>query len=66
MEKELRVKAPADFHVHLRQGDMCSLVTPLVYAGGFRLAYVMVCASFHLQFKRSFQTGCHSLISRLL
>lgn len=39
---EIRVKAPADFHVHLRQDEMCKLVTPLVRQGGFGLAYVMV------------------------
>ncbi|KAI5125049.1 hypothetical protein M0805_007473 [Coniferiporia weirii] len=39
--KEIRVKSPADFHVHLRQDEMCSLVAPLVRKGGFKLAYVM-------------------------
>jgi dihydroorotase len=42
------VNSPADFHVHLRQGDLCSLVTPHVRKGGFTLAYVMV--SFFLLF----------------
>ncbi|PAV20968.1 dihydroorotase [Pyrrhoderma noxium] len=37
----IKLKSPADFHVHLRQDEMCSLVTPLVRAGGFKLAYVM-------------------------
>ncbi|THH10092.1 hypothetical protein EW145_g1568 [Phellinidium pouzarii] len=41
MVTEIRVKSPADFHVHLRQNEMCSLVTPLVREGGFKLAYVM-------------------------
>ena len=31
-----------DFHVHLRQGAMMKLVTPLLSQGGCRLAYVMV------------------------
>jgi len=35
------VTAPADFHVHLRQGKMSELVTPHVRLGGFTLAYVM-------------------------
>ncbi|KAF9221928.1 Dihydroorotase [Gyrodon lividus] len=35
------VESPADFHVHLRQGDLSSLVTPHVRQGGFDLAYVM-------------------------
>ncbi|THH20141.1 hypothetical protein EW146_g1153 [Bondarzewia mesenterica] len=35
------VSSPADFHVHLRQGDFSSLVTPHVRLGGFQLAYVM-------------------------
>lgn len=36
------VQSPADFHVHLRQGDLAELVTPHVRKGGFTLAYVMV------------------------
>jgi len=38
----ITVKAPADFHVHLRQGELSKLVTPHVRKGGFTLAYVMV------------------------
>jgi dihydroorotase len=38
----ISVLSPADFHVHLRQGDLSELVTPHVRQGGFRLAYVMV------------------------
>ena len=38
---ELSVPAPADFHVHLRQGSMCELVTPHVALGGMTLGYVM-------------------------
>jgi dihydroorotase len=38
----ISVPAPADFHVHLRQGDLSQLVTPHVRKGGFQLAYVMV------------------------
>lgn len=38
----ISVSSPADFHVHLRQGDLSQLVTPHVREGGFRLAYVMV------------------------
>ena len=36
--------SPADlsFHVHLRQGAMCELVTPHVRQGGIHTAYVMV------------------------
>ncbi|KAH9981853.1 Dihydroorotase [Russula compacta] len=37
----ISVSSPADFHVHLRQGDLSELVTPHVREGGFRLAYVM-------------------------
>ncbi|KAF9651054.1 Dihydroorotase [Thelephora ganbajun] len=37
----IAVKAPADFHVHLRQGEFSKLVTPHVKKGGFILAYVM-------------------------
>lgn len=38
----ISVTAPADFHVHLRQDELCALVTPHVRKGGFTLAYVMV------------------------
>ncbi|KAF8491420.1 hypothetical protein JB92DRAFT_3006168 [Gautieria morchelliformis] len=41
MAETLRIPAPADFHVHLRQGTLCSLVAPHVRKGGFKLAYVM-------------------------
>ncbi|KAJ3554606.1 hypothetical protein NM688_g3019 [Phlebia brevispora] len=37
----IRVVAPADFHVHLRQGSFSELVTKHVRKGGFTLAYVM-------------------------
>ncbi|EGO01695.1 hypothetical protein SERLA73DRAFT_166222 [Serpula lacrymans var. lacrymans S7.3] len=37
----LQICSPADFHVHLRQGALCELVTPHVRTGGFTLAYVM-------------------------
>lgn len=32
----------ASYHVHVRQGPMCELVTPHVAKGGIRTAYVMV------------------------
>ncbi|GJJ07447.1 hypothetical protein Clacol_001649 [Clathrus columnatus] len=41
MRDRIEIPAPADFHVHLRQGPMCSLVTPHIRAGGICLAYVM-------------------------
>jgi hypothetical protein len=41
-QNQISVVAPADFHVHLRQGDLCSLVTPHIREGGFSLVYVMV------------------------
>ncbi|KAF7980946.1 hypothetical protein HWV62_36179 [Athelia sp. TMB] len=37
----ISLPAPADWHVHLRQGALSSLVTPHVRKGGFHLAYVM-------------------------
>ncbi|KAJ3511549.1 hypothetical protein NLJ89_g4033 [Agrocybe chaxingu] len=37
----ISIKSPADFHVHLRQGSICRLITPHVRKGGFDLAYVM-------------------------
>ncbi|KZP12089.1 Dihydroorotase [Athelia psychrophila] len=41
MATTIALPAPADFHVHLRQGDLSKLVTPHVRKGGFHLAYVM-------------------------
>jgi len=41
-DQVIAVPSPADFHVHLRQGDLSNLVTPHVLQGGFHLAYVMV------------------------
>ncbi|KAK0206736.1 Dihydroorotase [Desarmillaria ectypa] len=41
MSTTLFVPSPADFHVHLRQGSFCQLVTPHVRKGGFNVAYVM-------------------------
>ncbi|KAJ7638559.1 Dihydroorotase [Roridomyces roridus] len=37
----ISIPSPADFHVHLRQGKIASIVTPHVRKGGFTLAYVM-------------------------
>ncbi|KAH7930017.1 dihydroorotase [Leucogyrophana mollusca] len=37
----VEIKSPADFHVHLRQGELSKVVTPHVRKGGFDLAYVM-------------------------
>ncbi|TDL29450.1 Dihydroorotase [Rickenella mellea] len=37
----IHVPSPVDFHVHLRQGQLCSVVTPHVRKGGFKAAYVM-------------------------
>ncbi|KAI5452571.1 dihydroorotase [Naganishia albida] len=38
---QITIPAPADFHVHLRQGAMSELVTPHVALGGIKTAYVM-------------------------
>ena len=40
--EEINITYPADFHTHLRDGQLAELVTPLVRQGGFKLAYVMV------------------------
>lgn len=40
-QDSITLAAPADFHVHLRQGPLCSLIAPHVSAGGISLAYVM-------------------------
>ncbi|KAH7916152.1 dihydroorotase [Hygrophoropsis aurantiaca] len=37
----IEIRSPADFHVHLRQGELSKVVTPHVKQGGFKLAYVM-------------------------
>ncbi|KAH9938615.1 Dihydroorotase [Fomitopsis serialis] len=41
MSDSLAIAAPADFHVHLRQGEFAAFLAPHVRKGGFRLAYVM-------------------------
>ncbi|WVR08445.1 dihydroorotase, homodimeric type [Kwoniella sp. DSM 27419] len=41
MSDQIVLASPADFHVHVRQGKMCELVTPQVAKGGVRTAYVM-------------------------
>lgn len=46
MSDLIEVHGAADFHVHLRQGTLSSLVTPHVRRGGFGLAYVMVCSGY--------------------
>ncbi|KAK0529087.1 dihydroorotase [Tilletia horrida] len=38
---EITVSSPFDAHVHLRQGDMCTLIAPHVAQGGMHTAYVM-------------------------
>jgi hypothetical protein len=40
--KEIVIPSPADFHSHLRQGELMKLVAPHVHKGGVDLAYVMV------------------------
>lgn len=42
MSECIKILSPADFHVHLRQKPLVSLVTPHIRQGGFNLAYVMV------------------------
>ncbi|KEZ42851.1 Dihydroorotase [Scedosporium apiospermum] len=39
--QSLELPATADFHVHLRQGDMMKLVTPTIRKGGVDTVYVM-------------------------
>lgn len=38
----VELPAVADFHVHLRDGEMLKTVVPTVRQGGASLAYVMV------------------------
>jgi dihydroorotase len=38
----LELPASADFHVHLRDGEMMAAVTPTIRAGGVDTVYVMV------------------------
>lgn len=42
MSSELTIEQPGDFHCHLRQSEMCNLVTPLVSRGGIETCLVMV------------------------
>ena len=39
----LELPASADFHVHLRDGDMMKAVTPTIRKGGVDTVYVYVC-----------------------
>ena len=39
---EIVVDTLADFHVHLRQGDMCKAVVPQIQKGGVSTVLVMV------------------------
>jgi dihydroorotase len=39
----LELPATADFHVHLRDGEMMELVTPTIRQGGVNIVFVMVC-----------------------
>ncbi|KZT12754.1 dihydroorotase [Laetiporus sulphureus 93-53] len=41
MSDTISVASPADFHVHLRQGEFAGFLAKHVKKGGFRLAYVM-------------------------
>ena len=38
----LSLPASADFHVHLRDGDVMEAVVPLIRQGGVDMVYVMV------------------------
>jgi dihydroorotase len=41
MSETITIDSPADMHVHLRQGEMSSLVVPHVKLGGMTTGYVM-------------------------
>ncbi|CCH62973.1 hypothetical protein TBLA_0I03180 [Henningerozyma blattae CBS 6284] len=41
MTEEIFLGQPCDMHVHLRDGEMCEIVTPTVQQGGISTAYVM-------------------------
>jgi dihydroorotase len=38
----IELPATADFHVHLRDGEMMKLVTPTIRQGGVNTVFVMV------------------------
>jgi dihydroorotase len=40
--QNLRLPASADFHVHLRDGEMMETVVPTIRLGGVNTVYVMV------------------------
>ena len=46
----LELPPTADFHVHLRDGEMMELITPTVKQGGCDTAYIMVCRTISLPF----------------
>jgi dihydroorotase len=45
----LELPASADFHVHLRDGDMMAAVTTSIRDGGTNIVYVMVHSHTRLQ-----------------
>ena len=38
---DIELGITADMHVHLRDGNMCELITPTVRTGGIAISYVM-------------------------
>ena len=41
--RKFSLPASADFHVHLRDGDLMEAVVPTIRQGGVNTVYVMVC-----------------------
>ncbi|EJT41440.1 URA4-like protein [Saccharomyces kudriavzevii IFO 1802] len=41
MVQEINLGVTCDMHVHVREGDMCELVTPKIRDGGVSVAYIM-------------------------
>lgn len=42
MSNDIRIPAAADFHVHLRDGQLMETVVPTIRKGGVNVVYVMV------------------------
>lgn len=58
----LELPATADFHVHLRDGEMMELVTPTIRSGGVNTVFVMVRPPEHFRTSLTMynsRTWCH-------
>lgn len=60
----LELPAPADFHVHLRDGPMMELVTPTIRQGGVNTVFVMVSLTILLHSRQRERYQAHKSCSQ--